>query len=202
MFFAKLGGFGHRCHHASVREWGCQGRSRASRRVRSRLSSVGLLCGSRGPAPHEPLSPVGFKIPSSSVVLKHKGLEASEKLLGMGRKFLEAGSGRQGWQDSVELNIADLDSRLRGWLLYLKGEASGFGKEMDQSRVAWSGQDVPGGMGMPWEGCSHFSLHSAHFYQVTSLGRVGLRGGGEGETGEVQWGRQENKVPASSRQSS
>ena len=95
---------------------------------------------------------MGVKIPSSSVVLKHKGLEVSEEASGHGQKVLEAGSGRQGWQDDVELNIADLDSRLRGWLFYLRrGRPVGLGR-MDQSRVAWSGQDVPGGMGMPWEG--------------------------------------------------
>ena len=47
---------GHRCHHASVREWGCKERSRASRRD-PRLSSVGLLCGSQGPAPSLSLFP-------------------------------------------------------------------------------------------------------------------------------------------------
>lgn len=97
------------------------------------------------------LSPVGFTIPSSSVVLKHKGPEASEEASGHRQKVLEAGSGRRGWQDGVELNLADLDSRLRGWLLYLRrGRPVGLGR-MDQSRVALSGQDVPGGMGMSWE---------------------------------------------------
>lgn len=35
-----------------------------------------------------PLPPVSFKIPSSSVVLKHKGLEASEEASGHGQKVL------------------------------------------------------------------------------------------------------------------
>lgn len=34
---------------------------------------------------------------------------------------------------------------------------------MDQSRVAWSGQDVPGGMGMPWEGVCHLVAFSPTF---------------------------------------
>lgn len=55
-----------------------------------------------------PLPPVGFKILSSSVVLKHKGLEASEEASGHRQKVLEAGSGRRGWQDGVELSLADL----------------------------------------------------------------------------------------------
>ena len=69
----------------------------------------------------------------------------------MGRKFW-----RQVLGDEVgrrcRAQPCRLDSRLRGWLLYLRrGRPVGLGR-MDQSRVAWGGQDVPRGMGMPWEG--------------------------------------------------
>ena len=71
----------------------------------------------------------------------------------------------RGWRDGAELNLADLDPRLRGWLFpSRRGRPAVSLGRMDWSRVAWSGQDVPGGMETPWERVQSLSFRSAHFY--------------------------------------
>lgn len=65
--------------------------------VSSRLGSAReSLCGSAQASPSlwTSVSPVVFKIPSSSVALKHKGLQSSEEAAGHEQKLPEAGSGR------------------------------------------------------------------------------------------------------------
>lgn len=63
-----------------------------------------------------PVSPLVFKIPSHSVVLKHRGLQTREEAAGHEHKLPEVGSGRWGWEDGAEPNLEDLEPRLRGWL--------------------------------------------------------------------------------------
>lgn len=65
--------------------------------VRSHLSSTKKsLWGSEQASPtlRASVSPIVFKIPSSFVILKHKGFQASEEASGHKQWLLEAGSGK------------------------------------------------------------------------------------------------------------